>query len=261
MASEESHPAVLVRSLRLTGCLVLAGLLAGCTTNVGTEPPERPPRVTTVEVSLDPRVNEPLKEPVKASLDVAPAQNTRWTKDKCCLVFVRDTKRSYNAPKPVAEIFQDGLSNALRQNGFMSTNQPRYTLQAELLGFGWLPIEVELGPEYQKHGLTIGYEDVPPEFRMPGSSMLDTGPQRRLAVRVVFKLFDPKARRPVWSFYPQPVWEFTCYGMLRSPEHPYYPTPECGEAFARTAEDAIRQLITNEQFRAFFETQTTNEHE
>ena len=243
---------------RSIGCLVLAGLVTGCAMMFGTVPPEGPPNVTTVEVPLEPKVNEPLKEPVTASLDIAPVQNTRLTEDKCCLIFLEEARRSYDAKRPVAEIFQDGLSNALRQNGFVGTNRPRYVLQAELQEFGWLPIKVALPAEYQAHGLTTGYDDVPPEFRRPGGSLLDNDRPSRLAVLVVYRLFDPEAKQPFWSLNPQPVWESTCYGLLRSEEHPYYPDPECGEAFAVTAEDAIRQLISDPTFRAFFELQATN---
>jgi len=243
---------------RSIGCLVLAGLVTGCTIMSIPMPPEGPPNVTTVEVSLDPKVNEPLKAPVKASLDLAPVQDFRLTEDKYSLVYLEEARRSYNAKKPVAEIFQDGLSNALRQNGFLGTNRPRYVLRTELQGFGWLPIKVALPAEYQKYGLTTGYDDVPPQFRKPGGSLLDNDHPRRLAVWVIYRLFDPEAKQPFWSLKPQPVWEFNYYGLLRSEEHPYYPDPECGEAFAVTAEDAIRQLITDEKFRAFFELQATN---
>jgi len=258
MASEETASAVLARSFRWIGLLLLAGLLAGCAIMSGTVPPEGPPTITTVEVPLDPKVNEPLKEPVKASLDIAPVQDFRLTEDKCSLVYLPEARRSYDAKKPVAEIFQDGLSNALRQNGFLGTNRPRYVLRTELQEFGWLPIKIALPAEYQKYGLTTGYEDVPPEFRMPGGSFLDNDHPRRLAVLVVYRLFDPEAKQPMWLLNPEPVWEFSCYGVLRSLEHPYYPTTECGGAFACTAEDAIRQLIADEKFRAFFETQATN---
>jgi hypothetical protein len=258
MASTETHSAVSVRSFRLLGLLVLAGWLTGCTLRIGTMPPEHGPQVTTVEVSLDPKVNEPLKEPVKASLDVAPVLDTQWATNKCLLAYLGDESRILASQRPLTEIFQDGLSNALRQNGFMSTNQPRYVLKTEFKAFGWLPVEVALPPEYQQFGLTTGFDDVPTEFRMPGSLSVDSGPPRRLAVLVLYRLFDSQRKRPAWSFSPQPEWEFECYGVLRSLEHPYYPERERGEAFAVTAEDAIRQLIDDQKFRAFFETQSTN---
>jgi hypothetical protein len=252
MHTKSPYPKGWRQLAQLSGCVLTAGLLSGCTISVE----NRLPEVTTVEVPLAPKVNEPLKEPVKASLDLAPARDTQWTEDKCSLVHLEDAKRSYVAKKPLAEIFQDGLSNALRQNGFMSTNRSRYVLHTELQAFGWLPIKTVLPPEYQKFGLTTGYDDVPPEFRMPGSSLLDDGPPRRLAVLVVFQLFNPEAKRPAWSFNPQPVWEFTCYGKLQTPE--YFMPYRFGEAFARTAEDAIRQLIMDQEFRSFFEIQNTN---
>jgi hypothetical protein len=240
MGTKPVHPSSPILSLQFLACVLTVGLLTGCVEIRFGDLPPKVPKVTTVEVPLAPNVNQPLKEPVKASLEVAAVHDARNSRDPWTLVYNWDNNRAFVAEKPVAEIFQDGLSNALRQNGFMSTNRPRYVLQTELRGF-----------------FSTSSDEVPPASVQVLGALLGTDLSNyQLMLRVDFTLFNPEAKRPVWSLNQLPELELTCCGKRLAWTYSWPET--CGKGFAEMAEDAIHQLIANQQFRNLFETQATN---
>jgi Uncharacterized lipoprotein len=188
-------------------CVLMAGLLTGCVFSR-----------TSVQMALAPRVDQPLREPVKASLEVAPVKDSRPVKDGSVLIHKSNqygtTSGAYITEKPVAEIFADGLNAALRQNGFETTNATQYVLKSEIQSFDLKAIA----------GFWTG-------------TLIS-----KLSIR--FELTSRATRLPVWH---------ETYNGQDSAEAAWGTGQFVADAFSRAAEDVIRQLVSDQTFRNYFE--------
>jgi hypothetical protein len=134
-ATESKHSHYLVRILfiQFLGCVLTVMLLTGCASSR-----------TPVRLTVASRVNQPLKESLKASLEVEAVKDSRPVTDEFVLMqqsnIYGPTTGGYITEKAVATIFGDGLNAALRQNGFETTNATHYLLQSEIQSFDYEPI-------------------------------------------------------------------------------------------------------------------------
>ena len=213
METKHAYSSVSVLCLQLLGGILLAGLLTGCAFSR-----------TTIQMSVAPKVDEPVKEPVKASLEVATVKDSRSVADGSVLIHKKNgygmtTSGAYVTEKPIAEIIQDGLNAALRQNGFETTNGTHYVLQGEIQNCDYQAIA----------GLWTG-------------TLIS-----KLTVR--FELTSPATKLPVWH---------ETYNGQDSSQSSWGTGQFVADSFSRAAEDVIRQLIQDRTFRSYFELQATN---
>jgi hypothetical protein len=213
MKIKDSTRSAGILSIQLLGCVLLAGLLTGCAFSR-----------TTIQMSLAPAVDEPLKESGKASLDVSPVKDSRSVKDGMVLIHKKNgygmtTSGAYVTEKPIAEIFQDGLNAALEKNGFTATNATRYVLESEIQ--------------------TIDYDTIAGFWK---GTLIS-----KLTVR--FELTNPTAKLPLWH---------ETYIGQDSSEASWGTGQFVADCFSRASEDVIRQLVSDKTFRSYFEVQTTN---
>lgn len=128
MDSEASRTSGRVLVSKLCCFTLLAGLLSGCAWTR-----------TPVQMSLAPQINQPVRKPLKVALEVAPVKDTRPVSGPLVLIQKQNaygkTTGAYVTPKPVAEIFREGLETALKQNGFETTNGTPYLLESTIQGF------------------------------------------------------------------------------------------------------------------------------
>jgi hypothetical protein len=185
----------------------MAGLLTGCAFSR-----------TPVQMTLAPKVDQPLRDPVKGSLEVAPVKDSRSVKDGSVLIHKANqygtTSGAYVTQKPVAEIFADGLKAALQQNGFENTNAAQYILKSEIQ--------------------SCNYEAIAGFWK----GTLIT----KLTVR--FELMSQATKLPVWH---------ETYNGEDRLEASWGTGQLITDAFSRSAEDVIRQLISDRTFRSYFE--------
>ena len=202
--SEKSGRRLLVQFF---GCLLAGSLLTGCAWTR-----------TPVEMSLAPKVNQPVKQPEKATLTVAPVKDTRPVKDGLVLMQKQNeygnTTGAYVTTNPVAEIFGDGLEATLKQNGFESANGMPYVLESTIQGF-----------DYQ----TIA-----------GFWQATFIPK----VTVRFELVNQTNQLPVWHD--------TFIGQDRA-QTPIGTGQFVADSFSRACDDVIQQLVSDPEFRSYFE--------
>ena len=136
----------------------------------------------------------------------------------------------YHTKRPVAEMFQEVLNIVLQRNGFETTNGTQYTLEGELTN-------IDCGMATDHAAVWQALQMAPLTESM------------RLTVSVGFELKDKATGQSVWKQAYTGSYQATT-GMGD------------GKFFARiwsmAVEDVVRQLITNDKFRAFFETKGSN---
>jgi len=205
--SEDSGKSGRVLFCQFCCALLLAGLLSGCAWTQ-----------TPVQMSLAPRVNQPVRKPLKAALEVAPVKDTRPVDNPSVLIQKQNaygkTTGAYVTPKPVAEIFRDGLETALKQNGFETTNGTPYVLESTIQGYDYDTI--------------AGF--------WQGTFIAK--------VTVRFELMN--------QTNDMPVWHDTYIGQDRA-QAAIGTGQFVSDSFTRASDEVIRQLVADPTFRSFFE--------
>jgi hypothetical protein len=197
--------------IRIIGCVFLITLLTGCAFTR-----------TQVNVSFSPTIGNPLRSGHTNSLEVGAIKDSRPVTDEYVLIQKGNaygaTSGAFVTDEPIAKIFQNGLKSALAQNGFLGSNSARYTLKADLHGFGFGVIQ---------------------------NGLFSTTAKPWLEVR--FELDDKENGQPVWhdtytgqSTQKLSAWDGANAGLLV-------------QMFNQVADDAVRQLIADKAFRSFFE--------
>jgi hypothetical protein len=209
-AIESKHSRYLVRilSIRL-GCFLTIMLLTGCASSR-----------TPVQLTVDSRVNQPLKEPLKAYLEVETVKDSRPVTDEFVLMqqsnIYGPTTGGYITEKTVAKIFGDGLNAALRQNGFETTNAIHYLLQSEIQSFDYEPISGIWAGRFTSY----------------------------LFLYVHFELVNQSTR--------QLIWQKTYVG--RDLERKTIRSGQLfAQGFSEASEDILQQLVSDQKFRIYFE--------
>ncbi len=173
---------------------------------------------TPVQMTLSPRLNQPLREPVKAALEIAPVKDARPVKDASVLIQKQNaygkTTGAYVTEKPVAEIFGNGLKSALVQNGFETANGTKYALETEIQGF-----------DYE---IIAGFWE--------GTFISK--------VTVRFELVNQATKLPAWHD--------TYIGRDRA-QSAMGTGQFVADSFSKASEDVIRQLVSDPAFRSYFE--------
>jgi len=178
---------------------------------------------TPVQVTFAPAISQPVKAPGKAALEVGEIRDTRLVGDPMVLLHKSNaygpTSGAYVTDVPLAKIFGDGLKRALEQNAFMGTNGLHYELRGEIQNFGFGAIQ---------NGVF--------------SSLTS---KTWLTVR--FELVDKAKGLPVWhdTFNGQATGTLSAWtGGDAS---------DVGRAFSEGAQDVVKQLISDLEFRNYFE--------
>jgi len=198
-----NHP---VQVFQFLGGILMAGLLTGCAWTQ-----------TPVNMTLVPKIDQPLKDSSKAALKVAPVADTRSVADKSVLIQKQNaygnTTGAYVTQKPVAEIFSDGLKTALKQGGFETTNGTQYVLGSTIQGFDTQIIE--------------GF--------WQGTLIAK--------VTVRFELVNQTNQLPVWH---------DTYTGQNRVQAAFGTGQLVADSFSRASEDVIQQLINDRTFRSYF---------
>jgi len=186
----------------------MGGLLTGCAFSR-----------TPVKVGFTPRVDQPLAAARKAALEVGPVKDSRLVLDQYVLIQKANaygtTSGAYVTEKPVAEIFRDGLTAALQQNGFETANTNRYVLRSDLQNFGLGAIQNVFSPATIKSWLTVRFE-----------------------------LVDQTTLQPVWH---------ETYEGQDTTQASWETGEFIAQEFSKVADVVVSQLISDRSFRAFFE--------
>ena len=200
-----------------TRCLIvvlLAGLLTGCVF-----------QRKTVQLTLAPKVDQPLKSSAGLPLAIGNFKDTRLVTDGFVLMQDENayglTEGAFVTEKPVAEIFRDGLTAALEQNGFRLTLPAQYELRGDLQSSGISLINGILLPHQIKFWLTARFD-----------------------------LVEPLTGRTVWHDTYTGQDTATHLTMIRAK----FIVPACSNMLVNT----ISQLVLDRNFRGFFEAQSTN---
>jgi Lipopolysaccharide-assembly len=235
MKAKHFHLPGLVLSVQFPVSVLLAGLLTGC---IDVNRTLVPPIQT-------PYVYKPITAPAKGSLEVTPVQDNRPAPvadsqplEPGMVLVSKETSdlnghvevEIYYTKRPLAEMFRDALNLVLQRNGFETTNGTQYALESEITSTDYGAYAADAAV-WKSVGLSPLADSV------------------LFTITVNFELKDKATG--------QSVWKQTYHGN-------YQATTGLGDGqfFARicsmAVEDAARQLITDEKFRSYFETQGTN---
>lgn len=178
---------------------------------------------TPVKVNFSPSVSQPVRTPAKAALEVGEMQDSRLVGDPFILLHKANeygpTSGAYVTVTPVAKIFREGVKEALDQNGFMGTNGVQYELRGQINGFG------------------VGFIQ---------NGVLSS-PTSKGWLEVRFELVDKAKGLPVWhdTFTGQVTGSVSVWTGADK--------DDLAAAFSGAAQDAVKQLIGDAEFRNFFE--------
>jgi hypothetical protein len=220
-------------SVLLLGCLGLAGLLTGCV--AGRE---------RIEFHLNPQVEAPLTGQPKASIVLGRFTDSRPDARWYVVLYnpqpanpLRPAEMVYVTSNSVAGIFRDGLADALGQNGFRTSgaaanaSPDRPTATTEQRGFKANPVTAyRLSGDIQ----SAGCRNIQ---RLFATSLVKTW------VTVRFDLVDQASGLTVWHD--------TYTGQNTRTN--YSGGERLVAAFAEASDDTMRQLISDRNFRKYFE--------
>lgn len=173
---------------------------------------------TTVAINFKPVVDSPVGPKSVAYLSVGDIKDTRPVEDKYVLTHKFDgygdqTSGAFVTEQPVAEVFKQGLIEALQTNGFARTASPtHFELRANIQQFDNRVI----------------------------SGFLEATVKPELTVR--FELLDGSGTV---------VWRDTMIGRSTL-QTPWGNGEFIVKTFNAAAEDAIRQLLADDSFRGYF---------
>lgn len=175
---------------------------------------------TKTHVSFLPRVSQPLASSAKASLEVADFKDSRPVGDKTFLVHKKNgygqtTSGAFVAQKPIADIFRDGVVESLKKNNFqLPASSGKYVLNGEIQDFDFDVI----------------------------TGFWKASVKPKLQVR--FDLMEKSTGNSVWrdSYIGRATIE-TAWGTSET----------IVQLFNESANDAVRQLVSDESFRKIFE--------
>jgi hypothetical protein len=209
MVSITSGKSVRGAAVHILNCLLLAGLMTGCAFTR-----------TPVKVAFGPVAGNPLKAGTKTALEIGTISDARQVTDGMVLYQKMNaygtTSGAYVTEKPVTEVFKDGLTAALQQNGFMNPNPAKYQLTAEIKGGTIGVIQNMWSANTAKAWMQVRFELVDKATGLP----------------VWHDTYDGEDSRPV------PTWEDSDF---------------IAQEFSRTASDIFRQLVSDKAFRNYFE--------
>jgi len=213
------------RPVQLACGILLAGLLTGCVEHW-----------QRVNLTLKPKVDAPLRSEPTASIVLGPFKDSRldatWflllSKENIPNLF-KPTEWAYLETNSVAGVLRDGVAEGLGQNGFKTFHRPATAgepneINAERLTF------YELRGNIQ----SAGCRNIQ---RLFARSIIQTW----LTVR--FDLVDKAGGRTVWND------TFTGQDMGTNRSGGEF----LATAFANASDDLIRQLISDRNFRSYFE--------
>jgi hypothetical protein len=214
MKSRPVHQAMSPLSICYFIGILLAGLLAGCVF-----------KQTPVQLTLAPKINQPLASEPKASLQLGRFKDSRLVTDEFVLLQKENgfgtTEGAYVTEKPVAEILRDGLMMALEQNGFRITNRAQFELRGDIQSSGAVIIQGVIVNQQIKFWLTTRFDLVDPATGLTVWHDTYTGQNTATNLSIISKRFI---------------------------------VPAC----SNMSENAISQLVSDRMFRSYFETQATN---
>jgi hypothetical protein len=151
MKSKPFNQSMNVLSIRFLISISLAGLLTGCVF-----------QRTAVQLTLAPKVNQPLAAEPKAALELGNFKDTRLVTDGFVLLQKENgygpTEGAYVTEKPLAEIVRDGLRAALEQNSFRLTNGAPYALRGDIQSSGLTVVQGFMFPRQVKFWLTARFD-------------------------------------------------------------------------------------------------------
>jgi hypothetical protein len=209
MKSKPFNPLMNPSSIRFFIGILLAGLLTGCVF-----------KRTPVQLTLAPKVNQPLASEPKASLQLGRFNDSRLVTDEFVLLQKENgygtTEGAYVTEKPVAEILRDGLMMALEQNGFRITNRAQFELRGDIHSSGAVIIQGVVVNQQIKFWLTARFDLVDPATGLTVWHDTYTGQDTATNLSIISKRFIVPA----------------CSNML---------------------ENAIGQLVSDRTFRSYFE--------
>ncbi len=198
---------LLSRGLVLLGCCLLCVAVTGCAFSR-----------TETNVTFAPKINQPLKTDRKTSLTVGEIKDSRAVNDGYVLLHKENgygtTSGAYVTKTPVADILKNGLSDALKQNGFVGADAGKYELRGDLQ-----------------------------EFNLDANSGFWQATVRpKLVVR--FELVEKGSDLPVWhdTFIGHTMGK-TALGDKEF----------LAKMFSESADDLTKQLIEDKTFRGFLE--------
>lgn len=198
---------ILLRALPLLSCALLCAFVSGCAFSR-----------TETQVNFTPKINEPLKAERKSSLVVGQIKDSRTVSDANVLIHKENaygtTSGAYVTKTPVAEILKNGLAEALKQNGFISTDAGKYELRGDIQEFSL--------------GAVTGFWQA---TVMP-----------KLVVRFELVAKDSQA----------PVWHDTFIGRATG-KTAMGDKDFLARMFSESADDLTKQLVTDKTFRSYFE--------
>ena len=178
---------------------------------------------TPVQVDFSPSITEPLNAAHKGSLEVGEVKDSRLVTDPNVLMHKANeygaTSGAYVTAVPVANIFREGLTKALEQNGFVGSGAEHYVLRADLQGFGF-------------HAIQNG---------------VFSGGTAKPWLEVRFELDN--------KYTGQPVWHDTFSGQVTDKLSAWDGADGARIArfFSLAATDAVKQLVEDRAFRSYFQ--------
>ena len=220
MAALKTCLPILIRRVRWMGCLVLIGLLAGCVQHR-----------QWVYLILGPKATDPLKSQPTASLKLGLFKDSRPDATRYLLLSkpnipnpFKPIELAYLASNSVAGVLRDGMADALGNNGFKTFHSPTNAFSQNRVTSYLLCGDIQ----------SAGCRNIQ---RLFAHSIIKTW----LTVR--FDLVDETTGLTVWHD--------TYTGQNTA-------TNQAGagfllDAFVNASDDLIGQLISDRNFRSYFE--------
>jgi len=173
---------------------------------------------TETPVAFVPKVNEPLRAERKSSVTAGEIKDSRPVHDGNVLIHKQNeygtASGAYVTKPAVAEILKNGVADALKQNGFIGADAGKYELRGDIQ-----------------------------EFTFDGiGGFWQATVKPKLVVR--FELVEKATDHPVWhdTFNGRTTGK-TAWGNKEF----------VGQMFSESADDLVKQLISDKSFREFFE--------
>jgi ABC-type uncharacterized transport system auxiliary subunit len=174
---------------------------------------------TETQVNFSPVVLDPIGPQRKAALTVGDFTDSRLVEDKYVLLqkangYGQTTSGAFVTKEPVADILKQGLTEALRKNGFATNTTAQYELRGDLKSFGG--------------GVIQGF----------------WSSTTKAEITVRFELIKSDSGQPVWhdTFSGQTTKKYVLVGA------DFY-----AELFTDAGTDLVRKLIEDKTFRSFFQ--------